>query len=159
MQPARRLVHTGEHSTPRGHLDAVLVAAGLCDHGHVVCKAVHGLLDGGFVVKGTPVLTLPHAASSVRSNSPVTVFAVVAVRFCHVPQVWNIPIAAPYGGCMRMRTRRASAGYGRPYGKHSRSPKRKSIKMRKPPYEMASQGGSFCTVLRAVLQFFEISDS
>ena len=57
-----------------------------------------------------PVLTLPHAASSVRSNAPVTVFAVVAVRFCHVPQVENIPIAAPYGGCMRMRTRRASAG-------------------------------------------------
>ena len=53
LQPARRLVHTGEHSTPRGHLDAVGVAAGVCDHGHVVCKAVHGLLDGGFVVKGT----------------------------------------------------------------------------------------------------------
>ena len=31
----------------------VLVAAGVCDHGHLVCKAVHGLLDGGFVVKGT----------------------------------------------------------------------------------------------------------
>ena len=27
--------------------------AGIGDHGHVVCKAVHGLLDGGFVVKGT----------------------------------------------------------------------------------------------------------
>ena len=28
-------------------------AAGIGDHGHVVCKAVHGLFDGGFVVEGT----------------------------------------------------------------------------------------------------------
>ena len=27
--------------------------AGVCDHGHVVCKAVHGLFDGSFVVEGT----------------------------------------------------------------------------------------------------------
>ena len=53
LQLASRLVHTGEHGTPRGHLDAVLMPAGVCDHGHFVCKAVHGLLDGGFVVEGT----------------------------------------------------------------------------------------------------------
>ena len=53
LQLASRLVHTGEHGTPRGHLDAVLVAAGIGDHGHLVCKAVHSLFDGGFVVEGT----------------------------------------------------------------------------------------------------------
>ena len=53
LQLAASLVHTGEHGTPCGHLDAVLVAAGIGDHGHLVCKAVHGLLDGGFVVEGT----------------------------------------------------------------------------------------------------------
>ena len=53
LQLASRLVYTGEHGTAGGHLDAVLVAAGVCDHGHVVCKAVHGLFDGGFVVEGT----------------------------------------------------------------------------------------------------------
>ena len=51
LQPARRLVDAGEHGTASGHLDAVLVAAGVCDHGHLVCKTVHGLLDGGFVVE------------------------------------------------------------------------------------------------------------
>ena len=53
LQLAASLVHTGEHGTAGGHLDAVLVAAGICDHGHVVCKAVHSLFDGGFVVEGT----------------------------------------------------------------------------------------------------------
>ena len=53
LQLASRLVYTGEHGTPCGYLDAVLVAAGVCDHGHVVCKAVHSLFDGGFVVEGT----------------------------------------------------------------------------------------------------------
>ena len=53
LQPARRLVDAGEHCTAGGNLDAVLVAAGVCDHGHLVCKAVYGLLDGGFVVEGT----------------------------------------------------------------------------------------------------------
>ena len=53
LKLAASLVHTGQHGTPCGHLDAVLVAAGVCDHGHVVCKAVHGLFDGGFVVEGT----------------------------------------------------------------------------------------------------------
>lgn len=53
MQTARRLVDAGEHGTAGGHLDAVLMPAGIGDHGHLVCKAVHSLLDGGFVVKGT----------------------------------------------------------------------------------------------------------
>ena len=53
LQLASCLVHAGQNGAPCGYLDAVLVAAGVCDHGHVVCKAVHGLLDGGFVVKGT----------------------------------------------------------------------------------------------------------
>ena len=53
LKLAASLVHTGQHGTPCGHLDAVGVAAGVCDHGHVVCKAVHSLFDGGFVVKGT----------------------------------------------------------------------------------------------------------
>ena len=53
LQLASRLVHASQDGTPCGHLDAVGVAAGIGDHGHVVCKAVHGLFDGGFVVEGT----------------------------------------------------------------------------------------------------------
>ena len=53
LQLASCLVHAGQDGTAGGHLDAVLMPAGVCDHGHFVCKAVHSLFDGGFVVKGT----------------------------------------------------------------------------------------------------------
>ena len=53
LQLASCLVHAGQDGTAGGHLDAVLMPAGIGDHGHVVCKAVHGLFDGGFVVEGT----------------------------------------------------------------------------------------------------------
>ena len=47
------LVDAGQNGAPCGHLDAVLVAGRVGDELHAVCKAVHGLLHGSLVVKGT----------------------------------------------------------------------------------------------------------
>ena len=53
LQLACGLVDTGQHRPAGRNFQRICVAAGVSDLRHLVCKAVHGLLDGGFVVKGT----------------------------------------------------------------------------------------------------------